>query len=104
MFNKIELKKGFFISNTGIINIYIYTRIYIYIDSAGPFYGHFFIIVDAFSKWPEVFKMSSITSSNTIKKFEELAFTFGIPVHIISRLGTAEYAFDRSMNTFRCIV
>ena len=41
----------------------------LHIDFAGPFMGtSFLVIVDAHSKWPEVFEMSITTTTNTIKK------------------------------------
>lgn len=42
----------------------------IHIDFAGPFQGQFFLlIVDAYSKWPEIFRMANITSSNEFETF-----------------------------------
>ena len=39
----------------------------IHVDFAGPFMGtSFLVVVDTHSKWPEVFKMSSTTTSHTI--------------------------------------
>ena len=44
-----------------------------HVDYAGPFLGTmYFIMVDAFSKWPEIFKMMSTTSSGTIDKLREI--------------------------------
>ena len=42
----------------------------IHVDFAGPFLGkNFLIVVDAHSKWPEVIKMTTTTSSKTrVKK------------------------------------
>lgn len=46
----------------------------IHIDYAGPIEGIFFlVIVDAFSKWPEVFKTTSTTATKTIE-FLQAAF------------------------------
>ena len=40
----------------------------VHIDFAGPFKGHMWLIlVDAFTKWPEVIQMSSTSSERTIE-------------------------------------
>lgn len=39
----------------------------IHIDYAGPYMGDKFLVVDAFSKYPEILRMSSTTSTATIK-------------------------------------
>ena len=37
------------------------------LDCAGPFQGHmWFILVDAFSKWPEVVQLSATTTTKTV--------------------------------------
>ena len=42
-------------------------------DFAGPFLGQYFlIVVDAFSKWLEVERTSSITARETIKKLQRI--------------------------------
>lgn len=52
----------------------------VHIDFAGPFMGHyFFILVDAFSKWPEVYITKDLTSNTTIQKCRQIFTTFGIP-------------------------
>ncbi|XP_018123180.2 uncharacterized protein K02A2.6-like [Xenopus laevis] len=60
----------------------------IHIDFAGPFLGlMFFIIVDAHSKWPEVFCMKSTSTSYTIDILRTLFARTGIPEHIVSDNG-----------------
>ncbi|XP_043249938.1 uncharacterized protein K02A2.6-like [Colletes gigas] len=60
----------------------------VHIDYAGPFKGHyFFVLVDAFSKWPELFITNDITSSTTIEKCRQVFATFGIPEMIVSDNG-----------------
>ena len=40
---------------------------------AGSLEGHkYFIVVDSYSKWPEIFQMRSETESNTIENFTDL--------------------------------
>ena len=61
----------------------------VHIDFAGPINGQsFLLVVDAFSKWPEVFPMQSTDTSSTINKLRHLFATFGVPETIISDNGT----------------
>lgn len=61
----------------------------VHIDYAGPFQGlNYLVAVDSFSKWPEVFVMSSTTSSATISKFiVELIARFGLMDILVSDNG-----------------
>ncbi|XP_022805757.1 uncharacterized protein K02A2.6-like [Stylophora pistillata] len=60
----------------------------IHVDFAGPFNGQMFlIVVDAKSKWIEVFPMSSTTASTTIRALRFLFATHGLPEVIISHNG-----------------
>ena len=55
----------------------------IHADFAGPIEGHmYFIIVDAYSKWPEIAKMSSTTSTATIKVLKGLFTRHGLPFNL----------------------
>ncbi|CAB0007910.1 unnamed protein product [Nesidiocoris tenuis] len=58
----------------------------IHMDYAGPFMKHqFFIVVDAKSKWPEVFAItSSPTTSTTIFYLKELITRHGLPEILVS--------------------
>ena len=61
----------------------------IHIDYAGPFEGHnFLVIVDSFSKWPEIFIQTTTTSTATIAKLREIFSRFGSPETIVSDNGT----------------
>lgn len=61
----------------------------IHIDFAGPVNGRFYIIiVDAHSKWPEVFATSTITTTYTIDILTSLFSRFGNPETIVSDNGT----------------
>ncbi len=61
----------------------------LHIDFAGPFLGYsFLVVVDAHSKWLEVFQLKSTTASITIKHLRRLFATFGLPVHIVSDNGS----------------
>ncbi|XP_055527485.1 uncharacterized protein K02A2.6-like [Wyeomyia smithii] len=57
----------------------------IHIDFAGPFLGlNFFVIVDAFTKWPEVKIIPDMTTDTTIDKLREYFATYGVPSIIVS--------------------
>lgn len=57
----------------------------LHIDFAGPFMGHMFmIVVDAFSKWLEVYKITQITSSATITRLKTLFASYGVPEQIVT--------------------
>lgn len=52
----------------------------IHIDFVGPFLGKMFLIlVDAYSKWPEVHMMSDITTTSTIEKCKQIFAAYGLP-------------------------
>ena len=60
----------------------------IHIDFAGPFQGKMFlIVVDAHSKWPEVFEMSSTTVPATIAILRRLFSSYGLPQQLVSDNG-----------------
>ncbi|XP_046742528.1 uncharacterized protein K02A2.6-like [Diprion similis] len=60
----------------------------IHIDFLGPFEGkEFLLVIDAYSKWPEIFEMNKKTSTNTIEKLKECFARFGLPGLIISDNG-----------------
>ncbi|XP_029639543.1 uncharacterized protein K02A2.6-like [Octopus sinensis] len=51
----------------------------------GPInYSHYIIVVDSYSKWPEVCKCSRSTTSVTIDFLEELFTCYGVPDTIVS--------------------
>lgn len=57
----------------------------LHIDFAGPFLGHtFMIVVDAYSKWLEVFRMPSLTSQATITRLRRLFAAYGLPEHVVT--------------------
>jgi len=62
----------------------------IHIDQAGPFLGKvWLVIMDAHSKWPEVFCLNQNSSStNIIQKLLEVIARFGIPLQIVSDNGS----------------
>ena len=60
----------------------------IHIDFAGPLYGRMYLVViDAHSKWPEVFSMSSTTTEHTIDALRQLFSRYGLPDQLVSDNG-----------------
>ena len=60
----------------------------LHIDFAGPFIGHsYLIVIDSYSKWPEVIQMDSTTSLSTIKVLMKIFATHGLPERIVSDNG-----------------
>ena len=60
----------------------------IHIDYAGPFQGNMYlVVVDAHSKWPEVFEMSQSTTVKTITALRHLFATYGLPEQVVSDNG-----------------
>lgn len=81
------------------------TRVFqrVHIDYAGPFQGNmFFVAVDAYSKWPEVFVMQSTTVTNTIQALRHMFARYGLPEQIVSDNGpqftSEEFAVFLKMN------
>ncbi|XP_060786568.1 LOW QUALITY PROTEIN: uncharacterized protein K02A2.6-like [Neoarius graeffei] len=61
----------------------------LHIDYAGPYLGKMFlIIVDAHSKWIDVYPTNSATSQVTIEKLRQCFSTHGLPQTIVSDNGT----------------
>lgn len=55
------------------------------LEFAGPFQGKMFLVaVHAFSKWPEVFVMSSTSNSFTIEMLCRMFARYGLPEQIVS--------------------
>ena len=60
----------------------------LHIDFAGPFEGKMFmVVIDAFSKWPEVAIMERTTTEDTIEKLRDMFARWGIPTQIVSDNG-----------------
>lgn len=66
----------------------------VHVDFAGPFMGnYFFILIDAYSKWPEVFVIPNITTAITIEKCRDVFARFGLPEILVSDNG-AQFTSD----------
>lgn len=61
----------------------------IHMDLAGPFHNKMWLIImDAHSKWPEVFNMqSNTTTANVLSKLREVISRFGLPEQIVTDNG-----------------
>ena len=71
----------------------------LHLDYAGPFEGKMFLVlVDAHSKWLEVFPVQSATSSVTIEKLRSVLATHGLPRKIVTDNGSV--FTSEEFNTF----
>lgn len=61
----------------------------IHIDFLGPFHGHMYmLIVDAYSKWPEIIDMQMCTQvPRVIGELKKMLVRFGLPRHLVSDNG-----------------
>lgn len=60
----------------------------VHTDFIGPYKGHeFLLLIDAKSKWPEVFVMKSTTAAKTVDVFRKVFSRFGFPLQIVSDNG-----------------
>ncbi|GFQ84139.1 uncharacterized protein K02A2.6 [Trichonephila clavata] len=72
----------------------------IHVDFAGPIFEHmFFLIVDAHSKWLEVYPMKTTTTKKTIECLRDSFARFGLPRVLVSDNGSqfTSYEFQRFM-------
>lgn len=76
----------------------------IHVDFAGPFPNTtFLVVVDACSKWPEVFTMSYTTSGHTIRVLRELFSRTGVPEQLVSWFTSEEFGTFLKCNGIRHI-
>ena len=60
----------------------------IHIDFAGPFCGRtFLVVVDSYSKWPEIIQMKSTTTAATVLQLRKLFSAYGLPEQLVSDNG-----------------
>ncbi|GFQ72653.1 uncharacterized protein K02A2.6 [Trichonephila clavata] len=72
----------------------------IHADFAGPIFEHtFFLIVDAHSKWLEVYPMKTTTTKKTVECLRDSFARFGLPRVLVSDNGSqfTSYEFQRFM-------
>ena len=48
----------------------------------------FFVLMDAYSKWPEVVELRSATAAKTIKVLRQLFARYGLPEQVVSDNGS----------------
>ncbi|XP_055604793.1 uncharacterized protein K02A2.6-like [Uranotaenia lowii] len=64
----------------------------VHVNYAGPLDGNYYlIIVDSFSKWPEVIRTQAITSSGTMRMLRGVFARFGAPETLVSENGTCQW-------------
>lgn len=64
-------------------------------DFLGPFHNKMYlVVVDAFSKWPEAYEMSSISATCTIDVLKDIFSRFGFPVHLVTDNGPTFTSLD----------
>ncbi|VDL65828.1 unnamed protein product [Nippostrongylus brasiliensis] len=66
----------------------------IHVDFAGPMHDRYYmVVVDAFSKWPEMVEKRSISAGETVKVLKGLFARYGFPQSIVSDNGT-QFVFE----------
>jgi len=75
-----------------------FERIHLFV---GPFKGHmFFICIDSYSNWPEIFTMKNTDTMSTIETLREIFACFGLPSQIVTDNGaqftSKEFAFCKA--------
>ncbi|XP_040164895.1 uncharacterized protein K02A2.6-like [Anopheles arabiensis] len=61
----------------------------IHVDYAGPMEGeYYFLVVDSYSKWPEIIPTRQTTAQATVQMLRGLCARFGIPETVVSDNGT----------------
>ena len=61
----------------------------IHADFAGPINGNIYlIVVDSYSKWPEIRKIDKATSEATIQLLSDICSTFGTPELLVTDNGS----------------
>jgi hypothetical protein len=78
----------------------------IHADFLGPVRNsHYLIVIDAYSKWPEVFKMQTMGTVNTLNRFRETCARYGLPETICTDnggvFGSQEFSKFCSQNGIR---
>lgn len=71
----------------------------IHIDFLGPFYDkHYLVIIDAYTKWLEVFPLTSTCSQTVITVLRSTFARFGLPLTLVS--DNAKYFVSEEFSTF----
>ena len=74
---------------------------HVHIDFAGPMEGkHFMVVVDAFSKWPEVAIMQDTTTETMLDQLHAIFARWGIPLQMCSPAGVCmSYCYANCMQS-----
>ena len=80
----------------------------VHIDFAGPFLDKmYFLVIDAHSKWPEIFEMTQTSTTRTIAILRHLFAKYGLPQQIVSDNGpqfiSNEFAQFMKLNSIKHI-
>ena len=61
----------------------------VHVDFAGPLFGKtYLVLIDAHSKWPEIWEMSSTSSSKTIDVLRQIFSVFGLSEQVVTDNGS----------------
>ncbi|XP_055524749.1 uncharacterized protein K02A2.6-like [Wyeomyia smithii] len=61
----------------------------VHIDYAGPINGYYyFLVIDAYSKWPEIYRTRSTNTTKTLEMLDEIFSRFGNPKILVSDNGS----------------
>ncbi|XP_045473436.1 uncharacterized protein K02A2.6-like [Harmonia axyridis] len=67
----------------------------VHIDFAGPFMNrYFFILVDSYTRWPEIHVVKNMTVHTTIPLLRKIFSTFGLPAVLVSDNGPTFTSFE----------
>ncbi|KAF2899035.1 hypothetical protein ILUMI_07140, partial [Ignelater luminosus] len=67
----------------------------VHVDFAGPFMGtYYFILIDAFRRWPEIHSVKNITTSTTINICNKIFSSFGLPQVLVSDNGKQFLSYE----------
>ncbi|XP_055633708.1 uncharacterized protein K02A2.6-like [Toxorhynchites rutilus septentrionalis] len=61
----------------------------VHIDYTGPINGYYyFLVIDAYSKWPEIYRTRSTSTTKTLEMVEEIFARYGNPKTLVSDNGS----------------
>ncbi|XP_055616575.1 uncharacterized protein K02A2.6-like [Toxorhynchites rutilus septentrionalis] len=61
----------------------------VHIDYAGPINGYYyFLVIDAYSKWPEIYRTRSTSTTKTLEMLDEIFARYGNPKTLVSDNGS----------------
>ena len=74
----------------------------VHVDFAGPIQGTMlFVLVDAHSKWPEVYPMASTTATKTVEVLRQIFAAYGVPEQLVSDNGP-QFISDEFSTFMQC--